>query len=226
MERKGGKLNNLINKNYGGNMMNSIQLPVQIIPQRMTMPNLDVFYPLIVAGTNPIAMQRMNQQIYNLVNRLITEQGYYQNPQMTQVTGSFELKTNERGVLSLSIINYTYRQHAAHGLTVIRSLTFDIRTGKNYLLHELFKPESDYVKILSGMIKEQIEERNIELIEEFKGIRPDQDYYIADKAWVIYYQLYELTAYAFGFPHFPISVYDLQDIIRENTPLGVMLGNS
>ncbi len=206
--------------------MNGIQLPIQIIPKRITMLNLDVFYPFIIAGTNPSAMQRMNQQIYNLVNRLIVEQGYYQSPQMTQVNGYFEIKTNERGVLSLSIINYTYRYHAAHGLTVIRSLTFDIQTGRNYLLYELFKPESDYIKILSEMIQEQIEERDIVLLEEFKGVRPDQDYYIADKALVIYYQLYELTAYAFGFPQFPISVYALQDIIKEDSPLGVMLANN
>ena len=206
--------------------MNGIQLPIQIIPKRITMLNLDVFYPFIIAGTNPSAMQRMNQQIYNLVNRLIVEQGYYQSPQMTQVNGYFEIKTNERGVLSLSIINYTYRYHAAHGLTVIRSLTFDIQTGRNYLLYELFKPESNYIKILSEMIQEQIEERDIVLLEEFKGVRPDQDYYIADKALVIYYQLYELTAYAFGFPQFPISVYALQDIIKEDSPLGVMLANN
>lgn len=206
--------------------MNGIQLPIQIIPKRITMLNLDVFYPFIIAGTNPSAMQRMNQQIYNLVNRLIVEQGYYQSSQMTQVNGYFEIKTNERGVLSLSIINYTYRYHAAHGLTVIRSLTFDIQTGRNYLLYELFKPESNYIKILSEMIQEQIEERDIVLLEEFKGVRPDQDYYIADKALVIYYQLYELTAYAFGFPQFPISVYALQDIIKEDSPLGVMLANN
>lgn len=42
---------------------------------------------------------------------------------------------------------------------------------------------------------------------------------------MIYYQLYELTAYVFGFPQFPISVYEIQDIIKENGPLGVMLMN-
>jgi hypothetical protein len=63
------------------------------------------------------------------------------------------------------------RQHmAAPGLTIIKSLTFDIKTGRNY-------------------------------------------------------QLYELTPYVFGFPQFPISVYEIQDIIREDAPLGVMLIN-
>ena len=61
------------------------------------------------------------------------------------------------------------------------------------------------------------------MINEFTTIRPEQDYYIADKALVIYFQLYELTPYAYGFPYFPISVYEIQDIIDENGPLGRML---
>jgi len=205
--------------------MSNIQLPLQLITRKITKPNLEVFYPVIVAGTNPNAMQKMNQQIYNLVNKLIIDQGYYQSPQTTSVTGYYEIKTNERGVLSLTVINYTYKQFAAHGLTIIKSLNFDINTGRNYQLFELFKPGSDYQKKLSGIIERQIKERDIPLLDEFKGVSPTQDYYIADKALVIYYQLYDLTAYVYGFPHFPISVYEIQDIINENALLGVMAVN-
>lgn len=205
--------------------MSNIQLPVQIITRKIVMPNLEVYYPVIVAGTNSNAMLKMSQQIYNLINRLIIEQGYYQSPQTTSVIGYYEIKTNERGVLSLSVNNYTYRQYAAHGLTIIKSLNFDIKTGRNYQLYELFKPGSDYEKVLSEIIQRQIKERDIPLLDGFKGVAPNQDYYIADKALVIYYQLYELTAYVYGFPHFPISVYEIEDIINQDALLGVMLEN-
>ncbi|HHY20883.1 MAG TPA: DUF3298 domain-containing protein [Bacilli bacterium] len=69
----------------------------------------------------------------------------------------------------------------------------------------------------------QIKQRDIFLLNGFTVIRPDQDFYIADKALVIYFQLYEITPYAYGFPMFPISVYEIQDIIDENGPLGRML---
>jgi hypothetical protein len=110
-------------------------------------------------------------------------------------------------------------------MTVIKSLTFDTTTGKTYKLAELFKPGSDYIEVLSDIIRLQIKERDIVLLEDFKGIAPDQDYYIADKSLVVYFQLYELTAYAYGIPFFPISVYELQDIIREDGPLGRMIGS-
>jgi hypothetical protein len=48
---------------------------------------------------------------------------------------------------------------------------------------------------------------------------------VADRALVIYFQLYELAAYVFGFIYFPISVYELQDIINDEGPLGPMIVN-
>jgi len=169
---------------------------------------------------NSRIIKTVNELIYEQTGKLL-EQGY-KSPQMT-VQGWYEIKTNEKGVLSLSIGNYTIAYPAAHGLTIIKSLTFDISTGKEYRLEELFKPGSDYVGTLSKIIERQIKEREIPILGEFKGIRPNQDYYIADKALVIYFQLYEITPYAFGFPMFPISVYEIQDIIREGSPLAAML---
>lgn len=207
--------------------MNLIQNPVQIVTQKLMTadPNLVVQYPVVVGMVNQMAEQRINHRILTLVNKLIIEQGYYQSPQTT-IQGWYEIKTNERGILSLSIANYAYPYHAAHGLTIIKSLTFNINTGKSYELKDLFKPDSQYVKVLSDLVGLQIKERNIPLIEEYKGISPEQDYYIADKSLVIYFQLYDLAPYAYGFPFFPISVYSLQDIIRENGPLDKMLANN
>ena len=37
--------------------------------------------------------------------------------------------------------------------------------------------------------------------------------------------LYELTPSVYGFPMFPISVYDIQDIIDENGPLGRLIAS-
>jgi len=124
--------------------------------------------------------------------------------------------------LSLALINYAF-SGGAHGLTIMRSLTFDVVSGKSYQLKELFKKDSDYVKVLSEIVGVQIKERDLPLLEEYNGIKPDQDYYIADKCLVLYYQLYELVPYAYGFPYFPISVYEIQDIIDEDGPLGRMI---
>ncbi|WP_019120950.1 DUF3298 and DUF4163 domain-containing protein [Brevibacillus massiliensis] len=203
--------------------MDPTQLPVQIQTVSIILPNVTIYYPMVTGLQNANAEESINQAIYQQVQALIAQQGFYQNPAGTQMTGYYEIKTNERGILSLTLGNYAYIQYHAHGLTILKAITADIHTGRIYRLQDLFKPGSDYVRRLSDLIRVQIRQRNIPLLNDFKGIRPDQDFYIADKSLVVYFQLYEMTPYYYGFPMFPISVYELQDILDENGPLGKML---
>ncbi|WP_018249579.1 DUF3298 and DUF4163 domain-containing protein [Orenia marismortui] len=201
--------------------MDFIKLPVAIKTIRINRPRLKLYYPQ-VRGMSDLKLQReINCQIYDLVYQLIEEQGFYENP-LTDITAYYEIKNNQRGILSLTLINYAYAG-GAHGLTLTKSLTFDIETAKVYKLVDLFKEDSNYQEVLSEIIEEQIEERDIGVIDDFPGVREDQDYYLADKCLVIYYQLYEFTPYVFGFPYFPISVYEIEDIINLEGPLGQML---
>ncbi|BBH19931.1 hypothetical protein Back11_12760 [Paenibacillus baekrokdamisoli] len=162
----------------------------------------------------------MNEKIRQTVRELVTNQGSLDDPR-AEMQGFFELKTNEKNVLSLSLFNYAYTG-GAHGLTLQESLSFDMGTGRHYSLSELFKSGSHYVNRLSELIKLQIATRQIATLNPFQSIRPDQSFYIADRALVLYFALYELTPYAFGFPYFPISIYELSDIINPNGPLGQM----
>jgi hypothetical protein len=199
------------------------RLPVQILSVPVTSPTVNLYYPQVTGLRDIRIQQHMNQVIYRQFHSIIKQQGYYENPDQTEMTGIYEIKTNERGILSLTQNNYTYIYMHANGLTIIKSLTFDTRTGKSYTLKELFKPNSDYVKKISTLIEQQIRQRQINLTSNFTVIRPDQDYYIADKSLVVYFQMYEITPRPYGLPMFPISVYELQDLIDEEGPLGKMI---
>jgi hypothetical protein len=189
-------------------------------------PNKRVIYPQVIDMQNLQTEKLINRTIVNQTQELINQQVGNMPTTVEEMLGLYEIKNNQRNVLSLSLSNYTYHYHAAHGMTYIKSLTFDLEKAKSFELKELFKPGSDYIQRLSTIIKEQIVERKIQLITDFTEIKPNQDYYIADKSLVIYFQLYDITPYVFGFPMFPISVYDLQDILDEMGPLGRMAVNN
>jgi len=189
-------------------------------------PNKTIFYPQVVGMRNQSLARYINQAIVSQTQQLINEQVGEMPTTVEEMLGLYEIKNNQRQVLSLALSNYTYHYQAAHGMTYIKSLTFDLQKGKLCELKDLFKPGSDYIQRLSRLINEQIQQRNIPLLNEFTVIQSNQDFYIADKALVIYFQLYEITPYVFGFPMFPISVFDLQDIIDENGPLGRMAVNN
>lgn len=203
--------------------MNPDQLPYGITTYRMAAPKLEVWVPRLTGPhPAPATVRAWNEAILAQARALIHSQGYPQNP-ATEVTGYYELKSNERSVLSLSQFNFAYSAGAAHGLTVQKSLTFDGKTGRPASLAELFRPGADYAMRLSAIVRQQIKWRGLTLLGEYPGVRPGQDFYIADKALVLYYQLYEITAYVFGFPYFPISVYEVADIVAEDGPLGRMM---
>ncbi|NOV01803.1 DUF3298 and DUF4163 domain-containing protein [Paenibacillus planticolens] len=200
--------------------MHELDHPVSIQTYQVLRDKLTLLYPAVIHHTPDAAQRAMNVAIVNAINKQLRDQGYPQNP-LTDVTAYYELKNNQRGVLSLTLWNYAF-SGGAHGLTIQNALTFQTETGKTYELKDLFMPGSDYVRKLSEMIKAEIKLRNIPLLVDFKSIRPDQDFYIADKSLVIYFQVYELAAYVYGFLYFPISVYAIQDIIAEDGPLGKM----
>nr|WP_193373870.1 DUF3298 and DUF4163 domain-containing protein [Brevibacillus agri] len=181
-----------------------------------------IYYPQLAGLANQQAEKDINRAILQTVQGLIHEQQRVQVPGNTQMQGSYEIKTNERGIFSVTMSNYAYTPQMAHGMTFLGSVTANIHTGKLYTLRELFKPGSDYVNVLSANIKRQIEARQIPTLNGFTTIKPDQDFYVADKSLVIYFQLYEITPYYVGFPMFPISIYELEPIIDENGPLGIL----
>lgn len=197
------------------------ELPVNIKNEFLLKNKINIIYPQVFGFRNHLAEQKINKKILNNVDYLILKQGYYEN-NINEMIGKYELKTNQRGILSLTLINYAFTG-GAHGMTYLSGLSFDVDTGENYKLKDLFKKDSNYIQRLSTIIQEQIKQRDIPVIKDFQEISPDQDYYISDKVLVLYFQLYELTPYAFGFPFFPISVYEIEDIIDENSILARMI---
>ncbi|TQR19351.1 DUF3298 and DUF4163 domain-containing protein [Psychrobacillus vulpis] len=201
----------------------NLDLPVHIETKhiRKSSPKINVYYPIVTKLPHPHIEKKINDEIISTLNKLLIEQGFY-NENLEEMIGQYEIKTNERGILSLSLLVYSFTG-GAHGLTLVQSLTFDVTTGKQYSLKELFKQDSQYVKILSEMIGKKIVEWKVPILEEFSGIRPDQDFYIADHSLVIYFQVYEITPYVYGFPYFPIAIKDIENIVRPDGPLDKLL---
>ena len=200
-----------------------MQFPIPIRTKKIPnpSPNINIYFPAVHNLENPNAQSRINHTIVTLLNKILIEQSYY-DPNLVEMQAYYEIKNNQRGILSLNLIVYSFTG-GAHGMTIVKSLTFDTATGKQYSLNELFKEGSNYVKVLSTSIQKDIIKWKVELLDGFDEIRKDQDYYIADTSIVIYFQLYEITPYYWGFPYFPIPLLDLSDIIKPNSPLDKMM---
>ncbi|GAF66946.1 DUF3298 and DUF4163 domain-containing protein [Alkalihalobacillus trypoxylicola] len=202
--------------------MNTSILPVSIKARHIVEPRIDIYFPQLTSLTNKTIEKQLNERIETQVYRMIRKQGYLENKDL-EITGGFDVKNNQQNIFSVTNSHYSYSKGAAHGLTMVRSLTMDVELGKVYTLRELFKKDAPYQKKINEQINLQIKERKMDLLNEFKGIHPNQFFYVADKTLVIYFQLYDLQAYVYGLTYFPISIYLLQDILDEDGPLGKLL---
>lgn len=197
--------------------MSKLNSPVSIRTEKMphTSDKVQVSYPLIYNLKNTKSQHLMNTQIINALNELLIEQQFY-SKDLVELIANYEIKTNERDVLSLNLIVYSFTG-GAHGMTIVKSLNFDVESGKNIALKDLFKANFDYIGTISAIIQKDIAKWDTVVIEPFTKIKPDQDFYLADTSLVIYFQLYDLAPYSSGFPYFPIPLLDLQDGIRPNS---------
>lgn len=205
-------------------VLSDVALPVMIRTRIEREGGMMLYIPEIFGHWNPYVERDINWYMYEAIRKLADQQYVEQDAEhFSEMIGTFEVKTNERNVLSVAFSNYAYADGFAHGLTLMDSLTFDVVTGKHYKLAELFTSDSNYIERLTKIVNKQVKERDIPVFEEHVLVAKNQSFYIADKSLVLYYPLYAITPYYYGLPTFPISVYELESIVDEEGPLGRML---
>ncbi|GAA3402292.1 DUF3298 and DUF4163 domain-containing protein [Paenibacillus hodogayensis] len=187
----------------------------------MLKPRLQIRYPQLSGLPNRKAQLRINDTIMQLVYRMIRDQGYVQDP-TKEMTGTYEIKLNGHGLISIVFQNYAYSKGQAHGVTVQKSLTMDLWDGREYRFADLFRPDSGYKETIDAIIRKQIEEKDVPIFDmnSFPGVGPNQDYYLTPNELAVYYQQAEYTPYVYGFPTFSIPYADIAGIADPQGPIG------
>lgn len=193
-------------------------LTATIVNKKIERPRIDLSYPVVTGLPNPIVEQRINLMIQDQIYQLFRQEGYVED-RTKSFWGTYKIRANKNGVLSLSIELYDYAKGAAHGMTFLKSQTFDLHTGKMYSFLELFKKGSNYQQIITDIVKREIKGKDIPLIADYNGVTDEQEYYLTDQTLVVYYQLYEYTPYAYGIPEFPIPYTALQSVVNPLGPI-------
>jgi hypothetical protein len=136
-------------------------------------------------------------------------------------TGDFEVSLYKKNLLVIKITGYDYPFCAAHGMPVEKYAHINVKTGSLYQLKDLFKSSSPYVKVISDIIREQMKNNDqyssYLFPDEYHGIQAEQPFFISEAGLNIYFQPYEIAAFAAGFPTFTIHFEDLKDIINGNS---------
>lgn len=111
---------------------------------------------------------------------------------------------NRNGVLSIVVDQYGYTG-GAHGGTDRTGFTFSLKDGKQLKMDDLLKTSSPTYRTALNKDLVQKLKTNDGYLSGFKALRTDPDFYVSEKGMEFFFQQYEYTAYAAGFPTFAYS---------------------
>jgi len=180
-------------------------------------PNKDylVYYPQIRGMKDEKAQEKVNVRLKELSNIIPIDS----KKQLDySYTGTFAVEFFKCHLLVLKLESYNYPFGAAHGMPSQVFPHINLINGEFYQMEDLFKEDSNYVKVLSDIISYQIDndpEYSYVFPGSFEEISKNQPFYINEDALYIYFEPYEIGPYAAGFPTFLIPFNEIDGIIDK-----------
>lgn len=120
---------------------------------------------------------------------------------------SYLVTYNQNGVLSL-LFQYTEYTGGAHGMSYRTGYTFSLKDGKLLELKDLLGANKDYEKRMNARLSKELK-ADPGYMGGFKGLKDNPDFYLLPGRVQIFFQLYEYTPYAAGFPEFSFTWNEL-----------------
>ncbi|MNB75071.1 KWG Leptospira [compost metagenome] len=181
-------------------------------------PNFDylVYYPVVKGIANPTVMESVNKRLKELS---LPDSGTPAGERTSSYTGDFSVSFFRKNLLQLELQGYNYPFGAAHGMPTRIYTKIDLRSGVFYQLKDLFKPSVDYTGTLSDIVARQIKsdpQYSYVFPDAFKGIAPDQPFFVDADALYLYFNPYDIAPYAAGFPTFRIPFAQIMGLINTD----------
>jgi hypothetical protein len=199
--------------------------PALVTDVKVENPGLNLTYPKVSGLKHKSAESGINRYIKKEVHKILKDEGYGKEKNK-KFTGGYTVKLNKRGTLSINIDVYHHIKGEERGTSIRKTINVSLKDARVYYLHDLFSRRIKKSKIIgkvSNIIKEQINSKNIKLVERFENISLTQSYYLTEESLIIYFAPCEIKPFEFNFPEFEIPFLDIEDIINTKGPIGRLL---
>jgi len=129
-------------------------------------------------------------------------------------------------VLVAELSGYVYTG-GAHGMPFLETMHFDLISGDDFDLEDLFTKGSRYESALADIMWQDIESGNVRVWDTTKKSDLECDNFrLKDDHIEIYFEPYELSSFADGFVTFEIPYTKIDSIIDKNGVLYNRMSNS
>ena len=142
---------------------NGLQVVTKIITGRR--PSISAIYPQLVGGSNP-ALNKFNLRVAGLVSKAVNEFKRGEPvPDRSDYSTNFKILLATNDYLSIEINEYSY-YGGPYPNSNYYALTYDLRSGKELRLDELFKPGSNYRQAIQKYALAEINKQEKEALKE------------------------------------------------------------
>lgn len=198
----------------------AIKKPAAVEEQKIKPDEFSISYPVIHSGESADKFKEANNKIVDEVDKLFKSQVLLPEVvDFTDIIGTYDITVNKNQILSVLFGMWTYVRGAAHGFTQYGAVTLNVNTGHVYSFSELFNPKVYYIQTINDLAKDYIRKNNIDLINEYKGIDKNQEYYLTQTSLVLFYQIYRYTPYSYGLFKIEIPYDEIENIISPVGPI-------
>ncbi|GAA0091096.1 DUF3298 and DUF4163 domain-containing protein [Paraclostridium bifermentans] len=173
----------------------------------------------IIQSINTIIYNDIIKFKYNLEKESLNYKQIYKNEDVKfkyEGYSNFDVTYDKNNLISIPVEFYEFTG-GAHGMTYLESYNYDLDTGDQVLLNDLFNKGVDYKKIINDYIESYIEKNKEMFFEEnegFKGIKDNQEFYMTDDNLVVYFEIYEIAPYYVSIPKFNIPLKEIEQYLN------------
>lgn len=141
--------------------------------------------------------------------------GGEQKKENFQVYSDFEVTFNKNQVISLILNLYSYVGNALPQVDYLYRYNIDLLSGKQLTLKDIFRPNVDYLKLISDFINYSISQNPESYYPEtVVDIPEDQAFYLTDQGIVIYFDIDEIAPEEAGIPKFLLPFANFESYIN------------
>jgi len=191
----------------------------------------DVIYPLMTGLKNEAIQNSFNHGIREDVENEIKLYSQFANEFKNSnddnaIPSSFELNYQivyqNIDYISIKFTGYVYIPGAAHGNNVLFSYNFDLKNGKEINLEDLFKPNSNYLVILSDYVTKELNNQPSDLWKlSENGALPKTENFkifnISKNGLLFTFGDYQLSNYATG----PQTIWVPYEYLKDTLTLQI-----
>jgi hypothetical protein len=177
---------------------------VPIVADSINKKVFAVMKEIIYVGENPFSSTNYNGLLTAFINSY--EETKKENPDESfgwegKIEGKVKYQSDK--IVDIEINHYTFTG-GAHGYQGMRSLIFDIKTGKHIANEALFKDNKAFTTFAEKKfrkkfnIPEKVALNNSGFMFEEEKFQLPQTFFFTDEGLLLYYNVYEIASYADG----------------------------